>query len=167
MLASSKIPHMIEISLEFCWVCGKSISNCVCGSESVPMTIKKPTEILPACGVSTSGKYIDLPWYDPNRQDEVLPRPCCNCGKTWPTTYDGWINGTCPNCGASGAQLNKMFLKEHELTEINDNPTFPKIITEPKENIIPEIFKKLSFIKNNEEKIDLHLNLNGDSSGKI
>lgn len=38
-----------------------------------------------------------------NTSTERTMRPCCKCGKSWESTISEWIDGTCPHCGAYGA----------------------------------------------------------------
>lgn len=100
----------------YCWTCGKDIPLCTCGAERVVMEVKRPSEILPVCGTINYKDMILEPWLDPDRKHEVLSRPCCQCGQYWGCTADEWINGTCPNCGASGNQVDKYLLKNsHKL----------------------------------------------------
>ncbi|SRR5260221_6263150 len=93
----------------FCWSCGNSLKNCICGSENVPIELKKPKEILPICGTFNEKDLHDMsnnidtyPWLDRNRWHEILPRPCCKCEQAWGCTHSEWLNGTCPHCGANG-----------------------------------------------------------------
>ncbi len=95
----------------FCWACGKDIASCICMSETIPMTVKKPSEILPVCGSLSFENIVLEPWLDPDRKHEALYRPCCNCGSYWISTQDDWINGTCPNCGVTGNESNKEITK--------------------------------------------------------
>lgn len=83
-----------------CWSCGKPFSECICDSSSgypsTPLPRFTPQHHLPSCG------SIPKATLSKEDQDVVAERPCCACHRTWPCTYNEWINGTCPHCGASG-----------------------------------------------------------------
>ncbi len=78
-----------------CWSCWKSLEACTCGPDQVPMTLKKPTTVLPTYArppIETLPESIDL-------EMSVL-RVCCACGKAWPCKIKDWMKAVCPNCGA-------------------------------------------------------------------
>jgi len=93
---------MAEIEKEpRCWGCGNTQTACDCEDGFIALVVTPPTQIMPVCGSRTI--YIEAPWNDPKRYIEVLPRPCCICGKDWEATYHQHEHGVCPHCGAHGA----------------------------------------------------------------
>jgi len=92
---------MTEVEKEpICWGCGHAKAACICEGGFIPLDLALPTKIMPVCGGTI---YIDAPWNDPKQYNEVMPRPCCSCGKDWEATYHQHEHGLCPHCGARGA----------------------------------------------------------------
>ena len=89
----------------------------------------KPLTVLPHCGSSDVEKDFD----------KVKVRYCCRCGKGWSCTGTEWINGTCPNCGASGTTGNGSSIQTN----------VARYVEKPQNNDHPRIVKHTSLINNN------------------
>lgn len=82
-----------------CWSCGQTEANCGCEDGFIPNIINPPKEPPPFCGGTI---YINEPWADSSRYDEVMLRPCCHCDEMWMCNHHEHLYGRCPHCGALG-----------------------------------------------------------------
>ena len=86
-------------SKEYCWSCGQYCTGCKgchttpCCDNPNPVKVNYPESVPPPCGSPHSEKLAVI---------ERDTHFCCRCGKQFKSTYQQWIDGPCPYCGAKG-----------------------------------------------------------------
>jgi hypothetical protein len=89
---------MSERLKNFCWSCGGKDGYHYPGCDNaVEVSIHSPENPPPHCGEKTEKKNFFTSFIEADRI-------CCSCGKSWRCTYNEWVAGPCPNCGAKGYQ---------------------------------------------------------------
>jgi len=90
---------------ESCWSCGQHCALCK-GCEVTPccdspqrQRVTAPKEPPPHCGGHAVGVDPELVL---RLQTQEMEHYCCKCKKPYKATFNQWVFGTCPHCGASG-----------------------------------------------------------------